>query len=316
MIAGLAVAILVVATLGTGIHGILVIRGQALSAGWLMIAGAAVLLALGVLAFVFQALARKQASTQYRAYSLMLDALDEIRRQTEHTHTIAENSSLSDWAKQIVYREKDCDYLRDQIRGAFVREDWQSAKHMINDLGEKLGYHEEAESMRQELVQVQQSTESEKIAAAVKRFDEQCAAERWKQATQELQSLIAQYPENEQIRGLPDVLVNRKQEFKRSLLKAYDEAVHREDLNAAHEILLKLDSYLTPNEVSALKDSARGVLRARLMQMGAKFSLAVSDKRFDEAIKIGEGVIREYPNSRYAHEISEMLPALRQRSRA
>lgn len=316
VLAGMALLVLLISALGAAVHGMLVVRGATVSIGWMVIAAAGGVMSIGVLIFALQAIALKQANTLYRTYSALLDALDEVRRQSEHTHTIAENSSLSDWAKQIVYREKDREYLGDQIRGAFVREDWEAAKHMISDLEQKLGSSEEADAFRKELIQAQQSTESEKVAAAIKRFDEQCAAERWKQANQEMQSLLTQFPNNEQIRGLPDALVNRKQEFKRSLLKTYDEAVHREDLNAAHEILLKLDSYLTSNEVSALKDSARGVFRARLMQMGAKFSLAVSDKRFDEAIKIGEGVVREYPNSRYAHEISEMLPALRQRARS
>lgn len=314
LVARLALIVLLVATLGTSIYGLLVIGGTALSVGWLLVAGSGALLAFGVLLYVSQTLAQKQSDTLYRTYCELLDAVREVRRQSTHMHTVAENSSLSDWAKQIVYREKDREYLGDQIRGAFVREDWAAAEYMITDLEEKLGYNQEAEAFRQELAQAQQSTEAEKIAAAIKRFDEQCVAERWKQAGQELQSLLKQYPDNEEIRGLPLVLDNRRQEFKRSLMKSYDEAKHRGDINAAHAVLLKLDSYLTPNEVTALKDSARDVFRARLEQLGEAFRLAVSDNRLEQAIEMGEGIIREYPNSGIAHEISEALPTLRQRA--
>lgn len=315
LIAGLAMAVLVLATLGTAVYGIALIQGQSLSVGLLVVTGSGVLLALGVLLYVLQAIAQKQANTLYRTYSVLLEAIDEVHRQSEHTHTIAENSSLSDWAKQIVYREKDREYLGDQIRGAFVRTDWEAAQHMIDELEEKLGYTEDAGVFRKELVQAQQSTQAEKITAAIKRFDEQCETERWKQAAKELQNLIQQYPDNAEIRALPQALETRKQEFKRSLFKAYDEAVRREDPNAAYDILKKLDTYLTPNEASALKDSARSMLRARLMMMGERFHIAVDDKRFEQAIGIGQEIIDEYPNSGIAREIDELLPTLRQRAK-
>ena len=49
------------------------------------------------------------------------------------------------------------------------------------------------------------------------------------------------------------------------------------------------------------------------MQMGVQFNLAVSDKKVASAVDIGQRIIREFPNSRYAHEISEVLPHLKKR---
>ncbi|GAG49454.1 unnamed protein product, partial [marine sediment metagenome] len=39
---------------------------------------------------------------------------------------------------------------------------------------------------------------------------------------------------------------------------------------------------------------------------------AVTDKQYRSAIEVGEELVREFPNSRYAREIVSMMPALRQ----
>ena len=313
LVLGVAHGLLLAGATGVLAIGIVVLVEQILAVGWLLIAVGVIVSGLAILLYTHAAVGQKQSATMYRTYLALLDAVDELHRQSAQIHTIAENSSLSDWSKQIVYREKDFEYLRDQIRAAFIRDDWAGAERMIRDMADKLGHTDEAERLRVELDQARQATLSEKIVAALARFEELCAAQRWQPALAEVERLTGQYPEEERIQALPALLNQRRSEHKRALLKQYDDAVSREDVDAAHQLLLQLDMYLTANEVAALKDSARGVFRARLMQLGARFSVAVNDRRFDDAIRIGELVIKEYPNSRYAHEITEMLPALQRR---
>ncbi|GIW74844.1 MAG: hypothetical protein KatS3mg103_1366 [Phycisphaerales bacterium] len=48
--------------------------------------------------------------------------------------------------------------------------------------------------------------------------------------------------------------------------------------------------------------------------MGAKFKLAVRDKRWVEAAALGERIIAEFPNSRMAAEVRELLDGIRERA--
>ncbi|MFQ6048402.1 MAG: hypothetical protein ACE5K7_03450, partial [Phycisphaerae bacterium] len=105
-----------------------------------------------------------------------------------------------------------------------------------------------------------------------------------------------------------------RQQHKRRLLHEWNEAVQRNDIDRSIEILKQLDQYLTPSEGAALEESARGVFRAKLQNMGVQFSLAVTDKRWSEAIEIGEQIVQEFPNSLMAKEVTASMDALRRRA--
>ena len=269
---------------------------------------------VGVLLHVIVRLLHKVANSTYRTYTDVLEAVDELHRQSKALAAVAENSTLSDWAKGIVYRDKDIAFLRDMIHGAVIRQEWDAAERLIGQMEAQLGRVAEAAQLRQEVLAAQDATTEEKVGAALQRFETLCTAGKWTQAREESQRLAALFPDDERIRGLARELELRRQQRKRHLLQEYDRALHVQDMERAHNLLVELDLYLTPNEVTALKDSARGVFKARLLQMGAQFSLAVSAKKYREAFAIGEDLIREFPNTRYAREIADTLPNLRQRA--
>jgi flagellar biosynthesis chaperone FliJ len=279
-----------------------------------ILAAGFVALALGVLLYAQLTMTHKLVNTAHRSYGMQLDLSELLRRQTEYTHTIAENSSLSDWAKRIVYREKDYEYLRDTIQSAIVRQDWQNAERFIQDLSEELGLRDEASRLREEVEHARQATKEEKVEAALRRFDKLCSQQKWEQAESDSARLKTLFPDEPRIAALPRELELRRQQHKRRLLKEYDEAVRTQNVDVAHRLLFELDQYLSDNEVAVLKESARGVFKAKLFQLGVQFSLAVTDKAFSKAVSIGDRIIREFPNSRYAQEIATMMPALRARA--
>lgn len=268
---------------------------------------------LGVLAYCQFALIYKLESNTYRLYDAILDAHEVARRQTELLKTIADNAPLSDHAKRVIYREKDHEFLQDAIHATIVRQDWEAAEHLIQSLDEEFGYAQEAQELRGEVQRAREATIEEKVEAAVKRFDKLCASGKWEQARRETRRLMKLFPDNEHIGGLEGEIELRRQKYKRDLLKSYDEATRRNEVDQATRLLYELDEYLSPSEGTALKESARGVFRAKLQQMGVQFSLAVTDKQYESAIEIGERIAREFPNSRYAQEIREKMSTLRQR---
>lgn len=282
--------------------------------GLAMVAAGLMLLAVTILMYAQLTLAHRLMGDTHRTYGALLDITELLRRQTDYTHTIADNSSLSDWAKRVVYREKDYEYLHDTIKSAIVRQDWEGAEQFIRDLDQELGLREEAARFRQEVEQARRATTEEKIAAALKRFDLLCEQHKWDQARSETTRLKTLFPNEPRIEALSREVELRRQQVKRKLLKDYDEAVRAQNVDLAHQLLLELDKYLGVDEVAVLKESARGVFKARLFQMGVEFSLAVTDRNFPRAISVGERIVREYPNSRYAQEITSMMPALRERA--
>lgn len=312
-VATLALSIDVLMALIAGAAGVGAMwRGDATLAAICLI-GAVVGLVLGVLGYFQLLIVRKFESSTFRLYDAILDSNEVLRQQAATIRAVADNTAMSDFARRVVHREKDHEFLRDSIHGAIIREDYQAALHLIESLDRELGYAEEARSFRAEVERARAATLEERIEAAVNRFDQLCAARKWEQARREAARLVTQFPGSERIAALPAEVDLRRQQFKRSLLREYDQAARRNDVERATQLLVELDLYLAPNEAAALKDSARGVFRAKLMQMGVQFSLAVTDKQYQGAIEIGQQIMKEFPNSRYAHEIADMLPHLRKR---
>lgn len=299
------------AGVGTGVW----LAGQGeMRMGLLLAGGSALAGSLGGLLYILTSLTCKLAGTIYRGYDAELDLLDHARRHSEHLRTISENSSLSDWAKQVAYREKDFEFLHDTIHGAIVRQDWQSAEHLITALERDLGYHDAAERLRAEVAKARSATLDEQLQAMQTRVERLCAARKWTQAAAEAERLARLLPGQDRIAQLGAQIETRRRMYKNELLRDYDQSIRSHDVDRAHQLLLELDLYLSPNEAAALKESARGVFKAKLLRLGVQFSLAVSDHQWKSAIEVGERVVREFPNSRYATEIRAMIPLLRQRA--
>ena len=128
----------------------------------------------------------------------------------------------------------------------------------------------------------------------------------------QIEALIRTHPHSEKARALRQKLVDRKEERKRILLAAWDDAVKRQETDRSLEILKELDMYLSPNEGLALQEAAKDVFKTKLHNLGVQFAMAVSDKQWANALEVGEQIMRNFPNSRMSGEIREKLNVLRQ----
>jgi hypothetical protein len=127
----------------------------------------------------------------------------------------------------------------------------------------------------------------------------------------QIESVIKNYPDSEKAKALRQKFVDKKEQRKRQLLAAWDEAVKRDDTDRSLIVLKELDTYLTPSEALALQEAASEVFKNKLHNLGVRFSLAVSDKQWTEALQTGQEIIRAFPNSRMADEIREKLATLK-----
>jgi len=227
---------------------------------------------------------------------------------------LAELAPLSDQAKSLLFRDRELEALREAIHEDLVRQDYARAEALVDTIESKLGFAEEAAALREEIEKSRAATMEEKIDLAIQRIDELCAKHNWAGAVRQSQRILRLFPSNPKVAALPDRIKKARNDHKRELLQAYGEAVRKNDVDRSIELLHELDMYLTPQEGAAMEESARGVFKARLHNLGVQFAICVTDQRWSDAIAAGHGIIREFPNSRFAQEVREKMDLLKARA--
>jgi hypothetical protein len=257
-------------------------------------------------------------SNVYRS-SVMISHLERIESLLAASTTVHDNlqelATLSDKAKSLLYREKEILAVREAVHHDLMRQQYDSAEAMIDSIENDLGYTEEATRLRVEVQQSREATIDEKIDAAVNRIMSLLDEQQWTRAIRETNRILKLFPDNEKIAALPQQVVDAKLAYKKRLLQEYGEAVRKNDIDRGMELLRELDRYLTPEEGAALQESARGVFKARLRQLGVQFAISVNDQQWTEAIAAGQEIIREFPNSRMAQEVRGKLDAMKAKNR-
>ncbi len=230
--------------------------------------------------------------------------------------TLSEQQLLSDRAKAVAFREKDRQALRHAIREEMNAKDWDAALVLANEMEKQFGYAQEAGALRAEINDNRADVIRRQITDAVNVIDGHCTAERWTHAMREAERIMQIFPSEEVTQRLPQEIENRRQSHKRQLLEGWKDAVARNDIDGSIEILKRVDPYLTPAEAASMQESARGIFKERLNNLKDRFSYAVRDEKWNEAIRIGDTIIKEHPNSRLALEVRDTMETLRQRATA
>lgn len=234
--------------------------------------------------------------------------------QTEAILTqINENLLLSDAVKSVAFRDKDRAAIQDAIHQDIRREKWESAGLLADELEKRFG-RREAEILRQELADYRNATIQDKLDNAIAHIDSLWMIHHYDEAEQEVQTLLKLHPNETKVQGLQGQSEKRRQEHKASLLARWDEALKANDVDQGIDLLKMLDDHLTPTEAAALKESARGVFKAKLHQMGVQFSLLITEKKWSQSLNLGRVIIEEFPNSRMAEEVRSKLDILTQRA--
>jgi hypothetical protein len=227
---------------------------------------------------------------------------------------ISEQMLLSDRAKQIAFREKDRDALRRAIAEEIVKGDWESAMQLAADIEHVFGSKQEADQFRQQIVEKHNEAIRRQINDAMAVIDRHVRSEQWHVAFTEAHQLAGRFPTHDQVRNLPQEIEGRRQQHKRQLIQSLQDAVSRKDTDAAVEIIKKLDLYLTPAEATEFQETARQIFKEKINSLRTQFSLAVKEENWVDAVRKGETIIRDFPNSQMAKEVREMIDSLRQRA--
>jgi len=225
---------------------------------------------------------------------------------------INHSTRISEAAKAIAFREEDRRSLREAVFERLKQKDFEGAYEIVDEIENRSEYRLLAEQLRRQVDDYRNATEDERVdqgIAEVERLFDNC---QWVKASLQIESLIRTHPQSEKMKSLRLALVERKEERKRILLAAWDDAVTRQETDRSLAILRELDMYLTPNEALALQEAAKDVFRTKLHNLGVQFAMAVSDKQWANALDIGQQIMRDFPNSRMCGEIREKLHVLKQ----
>lgn len=227
---------------------------------------------------------------------------------------VSESQLLSDRAKSVAFREKDRDAIRRAISEEMGRGEWEAAYALADQFEKAFGSKSEADRVRADINQHRSEGVRQKIAEVAAVIDRHVRSEQWTAAVREAEKLQQRFPNEEQVRQLPADIEARRQSHKKQLLQSWHEAVARHDVDGSIEILRNLDSYLTPAEAESMQDTARSVFKEKLSNLVSQFGSSIRDHRWVEAVRVGEQIQNEFPNSRAAQEVKDKMDMLRQRA--
>lgn len=281
---------------------------------WLAAAGGFAIF-VAVVVLTITPLLLKLEATAHRRLEEQRDVNDRLTQQIAVLERVVENTRLSDGAKSLAHRQEELDALRQAIRDTFRTEHWAHARSLIRELEERFGYVEEARELGEELEAARLAAIEIKLTEAVQLVETHFEQREWSRAQVEIDRLKQLFPADARISGLETRLAALRSEHKHALRKEWEEAVRRSDTDHAIELLRELDPFLSPTEAHDLEESARSVFKEKLLQLGVRFRMAVKAKRWSDALSAGLEIVREFPNSRMAHEVRDMIDVLRERSR-
>lgn len=283
-------------------------EGQIPSAVWLALAVVfliAILKTLSQVLKIFDAIQDNSVKLER-----LIDALEKNRSLLEQ---VDQNTRLSEAAKAIIMRDSDRQFLREAVLEKLQQHDVETAYEIIDEIALRAGYKDLAEQLRAEVDKYRGATEAERMDGTIAHIKMLFENYEWAKASTQIEKLISAYPDSEEAKVMRQQLIEKKEERKKILLNAWDDAVKRRATDRSLEILKELDLYLTPEEGLALQEAARDVFKDKLHNLGIQFSLAVSGEQWDKAIQVGQEIIRDFPNSRMSEEIRERMDVLKQR---
>lgn len=251
-------------------------------------------------------------STTQAAAARRREAL--LREQGELLNQIHEHTMLSDSARHIAYRKNERAMLRRAIEEDMNNEDWQAAIVLVDEMRERFGYREEAEEYLDRIERAQSDLHSQRITEALEHFHSLLASKDWPAAYADAARLTRLYPESHRTRDLENEVRQARLEHQKSLEREFLDAASRNDIDHAMQLLRDLDAYLSPQQAAPLQEVARGVVSKARDNIGLQFKLAVRDHDWDGAVRIGETIMDEFPNTRMAEEVRDRIDIIRQRA--
>lgn len=239
---------------------------------------------------------------------------EEVRSAVLALRSLGEQAALSDDARRVLHRSRERTLLRRAIEEDIAAEDWDAALVLSSELADRFGYRQDAEDFRRRIDLSRRAVVDQQLNTAMARVEDLVLHRHWDEALREADRVGRVFPDAPRAQAAPDRVRRELERFKADLERQFLEAAEDERVEEAMDLLKRLDLHLREDEAAPLREVARGVIGKARDNLGAKFKLAVRDKRWVEAATHGERVIAEFPNSKMAAEVRELLDGIRERA--
>jgi hypothetical protein len=249
------------------------------------------------------------SSTTDEKISTLVATVDKLAKSVG---MVERNTGLSERALRVAHRDQDRDAVRHAIEEDLLKEDYASARRLADEFEAAFGYKQEAERFREQIRRRLEDARGREIGDATKRVDELCTDERWSDAFAESDRLAGRFGGDMRVRLLRTRVEERRQQRKVELVREFHDARDRNDPEGAAAMIRRLDPYLTPDEGRQLEEEAREVFRGQLLKLKERYSAAVHGREFEEALRLGGIIKRDFPNSQLAKEVTQHTPRLRE----
>lgn len=240
----------------------------------------------------------------------------DLRALQHAIQSLSEQQALSEDARRVLNRREERELLRRAIEQDIQAHDYDAAMVLVKELAERFGYRADAEEFRERIEQTRAQTLDRKVVDAMAKLDELIRGARWAEAFAEAARIQRLYPESHRVEGLRERVEESRQRYRKHLERSFLVSAQREKIDEAMAILKELDQYLTPSEAEPFQEVARGVIGKSRENLGVRFKLMVQDHQWGDAVEVGERIISEFPNTRMAQEVRELMPMLREKAAA
>lgn len=227
---------------------------------------------------------------------------------------ILEAVQMSENAKRVLFRDRELSVLRNTVQEDIERGEFHSALVVCDQMATVFGAVEESEVLRTKVQTIIHNFHDARICEEVEKLENMLADRKWVEAYQDAARLRRLFPESPQLHGLEQRISDVRIHYRHDLEARFLEAASCENVEQAMKLLRELDGYLTPDEARKFRDTATGVITKYRDTLGARFKMAVSDRRWEEAIEFGEVITQQFPNTKMAEEVQTMLETIRVRA--
>ncbi|MCC6950132.1 MAG: hypothetical protein IT433_01670 [Phycisphaerales bacterium] len=234
--------------------------------------------------------------------------LEGIEASVRH---LAEQSVLSDDARRVLNRDSERTLLMGAIEQDIAGQNWDAAMVLIEELAGRFGYRADAEAMRQRVEEARRKTREMEITEAIGFLDGLILQRRWDDALAEAGRVQRLFPGSPRVEPLRDRVAAARAAYRDDLERRFMDAAGADQSNEAMVLLKELDQYLTPEQAESMKTMARGVIGRAREELGARFKGAVQERQWSDAVGVGEQIMRQFPNTRMAAEVREMMEQIR-----
>ncbi|MBX3408403.1 MAG: hypothetical protein KF859_00785 [Phycisphaeraceae bacterium] len=241
------------------------------------------------------------------------ERVDEITRMVREFTDLA---ALSEDARRVLSRKNDRELLSQAIEEDIANQSWDSAMILVKELADRFGFRTEAEDYRRKIEMARAQTLDTEVSEAIAYLDGLIIQRRWEAAHADAARLLRLYPDSPRVFGLRARIEQAQRSCKEDLERRFLVAAKEGKVEEAVALLKELDAYLTPLEAEPLRELARGVITKAKENLGAQFKLAVQDRDWREAARLGERIINDFPNTRMAAEIRDVIDGIRIRASA